>query len=275
MSLSAREVDVLRGRQRILSQVSLEVRPGELLAVVGPNGAGKSTLLGALAGELRCTAGEILFEGLPLSRWKPLARARQLGVLPQDSTLSFGFTALEVVLLGRTPHGSERGGKEDTRIALAALEATGTQHLASRTYPTLSGGERQRVQLARVLAQLWEAPSNGHRYLLLDEPTSSLDLSHQHLVLELAARFAQQGGAVLAILHDLNLAARYAHRVAVLAEGHVVALGAPAQVLQPDLIERVFGIHVKVLEHTGSPVPLIVPWGRAPQAAPEAVPGKG
>jgi iron complex transport system ATP-binding protein len=263
MSLSAREVDVVRGRRRILRQLSLEVRPGELLAVVGPNGAGKSTLLAALAGEVDCTAGEVLFEGLPLSCWKPQARALKLGVLPQESTLSFGFTALEVVLMGRTPHGPERGGREDTRIALAALEAAGTAHLASRAYPTLSGGERQRVQLARVLAQLWEAPAHGHRYLLLDEPTASLDLAHQHLVLELAVRFAQQGGAVLAILHDLNLAARYANQLAVLAEGQVAALGAPAEVLQPGLIERIFGIHVKLLEHTGSPVPLIVPLGRA------------
>ncbi len=259
MSLSAREIDVWRGRRRTLQGVSLELQPGELLAVVGPNGAGKSTLLGALAGELRCGAGEVLLEGRAHAHWKPRERARQLAVLPQDSSLVFGFTALEVVLLGRSPHGFGRESDADIRIALAALEETGTRHLATRVYPTLSGGERQRVHLARVLAQLWEPTDRGHRYLLLDEPTSSLDLAHQHLVLERAVRFSRQGGAVLAVLHDLNLAARYAHRIAVLAEGQLIALGPPAQVLRPELLSRTFGIPIAVLERPGSPTPLLVP----------------
>ncbi|WP_224244582.1 heme ABC transporter ATP-binding protein [Hyalangium gracile] len=268
MSLIAREIDVWRGRRRILGQVSLEVHPGEFLAVVGPNGAGKSTLLGALAGEHPCRMGEVLMEGIPLSRWKPRDRARQLGVLPQESSLVFGFTALEVVLLGRTPHGRGRENKEDVRIALSALAATGTRHLAARPYPTLSGGERQRIHLARVLAQLWEPPARGYRYLLLDEPTSSLDLAHQNLVLAQAVRFARQGGAVLAILHDLNLAARHAHRVAVLDSGRVVALGLPAQVLQPELIASTFGIAVEVIERPGSSAPLIVPSNDASELEP-------
>ena len=264
MSLSALEIDVWRDGRPILSQVSLDVRPSELLAVVGPNGAGKSTLLGALAGELPCRTGQVLLEGVPLARWKPLARALKLGVLPQDSSLVFGFTAMEVVLLGRAPHQRGRSTSEDVRIACTALDATGTRHLADRSYPTLSGGERQRVHLARVLAQLWEPPTQGHRYLLLDEPIANLDLAHQQLVLTLAVRFALQGGAVLAILHDLNLAMRCAHRLAVLSHGRVVALGPPAQVLQPDLIETTFGLEVERVERPGSSAPMLVPTAAFP-----------
>ncbi|HYI02358.1 heme ABC transporter ATP-binding protein [Hyalangium sp.] len=258
MSLSALEVEVWRKRRSILSRVSLEVRPGELLAIVGPSGAGKSTLLRALAGEHTYRSGEVLLEGRPLARWKRTARARQLGFLPQYPSRMFGFTALDVVLLGRTPPGLGRGNKEDVRIALSALAATGTRHLAARPCPTLSEGERQRIQLARVLAQLWELPTWGHRYLLLDEPTANLDLTHQNLVLALAVRFALQGGAVVAALHDLNLAARHAHRVAVLAHGRLVELGPPAQVLRPELIARTFGVAVEVLQRPGSCVPLIL-----------------
>lgn len=231
MSLNAREIEVWRGRRRILGRVSLEARPGEFLAIVGPSGAGKSTLLGALAGEQACRSGEVMLEGLPLSRWKYATRARQLGVLRQNSTRLLG-TALEIVLQGRTPPGCGRGNKEDVRIALSALAATGTRHLAARPFSTLSEGEQRRVHLARVLAPLWEPPLQGHRYLLLDEPIANMDPVHQNLVLALAVRFTLQGGAVLAVLDDLDLTARHAHRVAVLAAGQLVALGPPGQVLQ-------------------------------------------
>ena len=264
MSLEVRGIEVWRGRGRTLGPMDLTLEPGEVLAVVGPNGAGKSTLLSAMSGELRCSTGEVLLDGIPLSRWKPRERAMRLGVLPQESSLGFGFTALEVALLGRSPHSSRAEGSADLAAAVAALDATDTRHLASRSYLTLSGGERRRVQLSRVLAQLSEPLASGHRYLLLDEPTASLDLAHQHLVLEAAARFAQAGGAVLAVLHDLNLAARYAHRMAVLAEGRVVELGAPAQVLSQELVARVFGLRVQVVEWPGSPGPLVIPEGRAP-----------
>ncbi|XXF75381.1 heme ABC transporter ATP-binding protein [Myxococcaceae bacterium GXIMD 01537] len=259
MSLRAQEVEVWRGGRRALGPTSLEIRPGEFLALLGPNGAGKSTLLSALAGELTCAKGDVLLEGRALSAWRPRERALRLGVLPQESSLGFGFTALEVALLGRTPHVQVREGSADTRIALAALDATGTRHLAARTYPTLSGGERQRVQLARVLAQLWEAPAHGSRYLLLDEPTANQDLAQQHQVLELARRLASEGVAVLAILHDLNLASRYAHRLALLDRGRLATEGTPREVLRPDLIAQVFGVRVEVHDLPGAPGPLVLP----------------
>jgi iron complex transport system ATP-binding protein len=262
MSLTANGVDVWRGRGRALGPMDLVLQPGEVLAVVGPNGAGKSTLLSALAGELRLAAGEVLLEGLPLDRWPPRERARRLAVLPQESSLGFSFTALEVALLGRSPHAGRGTGRADLEAAVAALDATDTRHLASRSYTTLSGGEKQRVQLARVLAQLSERPEQGHRYLLLDEPTASLDLAHQHLILEAARRFAQDGGAVLAVLHDLNLAARHADRLVLLARGRKVEEGPPSQVLRPDLIADTFGLDVVVAEWPGVPGPWVLPAGR-------------
>ncbi|MCP3139011.1 heme ABC transporter ATP-binding protein [Pyxidicoccus xibeiensis] len=264
MSLEARGIDVWRGRGRTLGPMDLTLQPGEVLAVVGPNGAGKSTLLGALAGELRCAAGDVLLEGLPLHRWPPRERARRLGVLPQESSLGFGFTALEVALLGRSPHAGRGGSGADLEAATSALEATDTRHLASRPYTTLSGGERQRVQLARVLAQLSVPPGQGSRYLLLDEPTASLDLAHQHLVLEAAGRFAREGGAVLAVLHDLNLAARHAHRLAILAQGKLVEVGPPAEVLRPELIASTFGLEVQVVEWPDVPGRWVIPAGHRP-----------
>lgn len=263
MSLQVRGVEVWRGRGRALGPLSLELMPGEVLAVVGPNGAGKSTLLSALSGELRCTVGEVVLDGQPLLKWPSRERALRLGVLPQESSLGFGFTVLEVALLGRSPYASRGEGSVDMEVALAALDVMDIRHLASRPYTSLSGGERQRAQLARVLAQLWDAPADGHRYLLLDEPTSSLDLAHQHLVLEEAARFAHQGGAVLAVLHDLNLAARYAHRIAVLAGGRLVELGSPSQVLRAELIASTFGLQVQVVEWPDVSGPLVIPAGRA------------
>ncbi|MCP3058302.1 heme ABC transporter ATP-binding protein [Myxococcus sp. K38C18041901] len=262
MSLEARGVEVWRGRGRTLGPLSLELAPGEVLAVVGPNGAGKSTLLSAFAGELPCTVGEVLLDGRPLSKWPPRERALRLGVLPQESSLGFGFTVLEVALLGRSPHPMRGDSGADLEVAQAALDVMDIRHLSSRPYTSLSGGERQRVQLARVLAQLWDAPAHGNRYLLLDEPTSSLDLSHQHLVLEEATHFARNGGAVLAVLHDLNLAARYAHRIAVIAGGRLVEIGPPAQVLRAELIASTFGLQVQVVEWPDVPGPFVIPSGR-------------
>jgi iron complex transport system ATP-binding protein len=188
-------------------------------------------------------------------------------VLPQESALTFPFTVQEVVLMGRTPHERTAGRAEDDAIVCAALEAVECQMLTDRIYTTLSGGERQRVQLARVLAQIWDARSTsqppGARYLLLDEPTASLDLAYQHGTLDIARRFARAGVGVLAILHDLNLAAQYADRLAVLQAGRMVALGTPAQVLQPSLIERVFAIPALVMPHPCLECMHVVPVPRA------------
>jgi iron complex transport system ATP-binding protein len=252
VTLHARALSVRIGVNLLLDRVELDLRPGELLAVVGPNGAGKSTLLATLSGERRPSSGEVTLDGTALSRFKPLELARRRAVLPQESSLEFDFTALEVTLLGRMPFTGGRESPRDIEIARAALRLADAAHLETRRYPTLSGGERGRVQLARVLAQIWhEATPTRDRYLLLDEPTSSLDLAHQHGTLAVAKGLALEGVGVLAVLHDLNLAAAYADRVAVLQRGALVALGAPRAVLTSSLLEHTFGLRVAVTEANG------------------------
>ena len=266
--LLAQNVSYSTGQRQLLQKVSLVLQPGQVLALVGPNGAGKSTLLKLLVGELQPSAGTVLMNERPLPDWPLSERARQRAVLPQDSTLSFGFTVQEVVLLGCSPYGSGRS-IYDYHIAQEALAAAAVEHLAGRSYMSLSGGERQRVQLARVLAQLWPAPESSPpvqnklpdpRYLLLDEPTASLDLAHQHATLRQAQQLARQRGlGVLAVLHDLNLAAEYADHVAILQQGRLVAQGTPFQVLTPTLIEQTFAMPAQIIPHPALNCPLIVP----------------
>lgn len=252
--LSVRELSVCRGPCPVLEDIDLQVRPGELLTVLGPNGAGKSTLLAALSGELAAARGEVLLDGRALADWPARQRACRLAVLPQQSSLAFPFRVDEVVGFGRLPHAS--GRCRDAQIVAAALAAADVAHLAGRDYLTLSGGERQRVQLARVLAQLW--PGEPGQVLLLDEPTAMLDPQHQHLCLAAARQLAARGVAVLAVLHDLNLAARYGDRLLLLARGRVQALGDVESVLRPELIEAVFGLPVLVSRHPERGHPLVI-----------------
>ncbi|AKU90970.1 heme ABC transporter ATP-binding protein [Vulgatibacter incomptus] len=265
--LNASSLTVTRGSRTILDSIDLEVRPGELLALLGPNGAGKSTLLSVLAGEREPLRGSLGLEGRELRSIPVAERSRTLALLPQESRMDFAFTAFEVVLLGRTPHAFARGAIADQTIARAALRRTGTSHLAERFFPTLSGGERQRVQLARVLAQLWDAPPAGARYLFLDEPVSSLDPAHQHATLDLARRLSREGIAVVAVLHDLNLAAQYADRVALLHRGRLDGAGPPADVLTEASIERAYGLRTRVLVHPELGCPWVLPLGE-PSAIP-------
>ncbi len=245
---------VRRGGRAVLQGIDLQLRPGEVLGVLGPNGAGKSSLLAALCGELAAAGGAVWFDGRPLAHWPALQRARRLAVLPQSSSLDFAFRVEEVVALGRLPHAS--GSAADRRIVEAALEAADIAALHGRNYLTLSGGERQRVHLARVLAQLW--PGDVGQVLLLDEPTAMLDPQHQHRCLAAARQLAARGVAVLVILHDLNLAARYCERLLLLAEGRVQALGATREVLRAELLEVVFGLPVLVREHPERGHPLVI-----------------
>ena len=274
MTLTAQNLTVQIGSSTLLENVTLELPAGELLAVIGPNGAGKSTLLKALAGEIKPNGGQVRLDDKPLERWTPLELAKRRAVLPQDSTLEFNFTAFEVALLGRNPFITYRETPHDLAIAHAALRQVDAAHLETRAYPTLSGGERQRVQLARVLAQIWGedmkrtletnletnlTASTAGKFLLLDEPTSSLDLAHQHETLAVAKGLTRNGVGVLAVLHDLNLAAQYADRVLILHGGTVLTAGTPKDVFQPELIFEAFRIPVLVQAHPCLECPLIVP----------------
>ncbi|HEY0178372.1 MAG TPA: heme ABC transporter ATP-binding protein [Dokdonella sp.] len=244
--LAVRGVDLARGGRRVLESADLVAVPGRMLALVGPNGAGKSTLLGVLAGLLRPDRGEATLDGRALAAWPPRALARRRAMLSQHVRLDFAFTAREVVLLGRIPHG---GGDsdEDRRIVDDALRATQAWPLRSRRYLELSVGEQQRVQLARVLAQLGDAESPP-RWLLLDEPEAGLDVAHQHFILEQARRCARQGHGVVAVLHDLNLAARYADDAALIAGGRVLRHGAPHDALDAALLSQVYGLPLRRID---------------------------
>ncbi|MBX9914615.1 MAG: heme ABC transporter ATP-binding protein [Pseudomonadaceae bacterium] len=248
------QLRVQRGARTVLDVHSLQLLPGQVLGVLGPNGAGKSTLLGALSGELAASSGRVLLDGRALEQWPGPERARRLAVLAQTSTLDFAFRVEDVVGMGRLPHGS--GRERDEQIVAAALHAADAAYLSGRNYLTLSGGERQRVHLARVLAQLW--PGGAGQTLLLDEPTSMLDPLHQHSTLQAVRDFAQRGAAVLLIVHDLNLAARYCDRLLLLVDGRVQALGTVDQVLQADQLKSVFGLDVLVQRHPERDHPLIV-----------------
>ncbi|MEL7560642.1 heme ABC transporter ATP-binding protein [Stutzerimonas chloritidismutans] len=252
--LRAEAVEVRRGDRRVLQGIDLQLQAGEILGVLGANGAGKSTLLGALSGEFSPSAGQMLLADRPLHDWPSRERARRLAVLAQQSSLSFGFRVEEVVAMGRLPHAE--GRTADARIVQQALAAADASHLIGRSYLSLSGGERQRVHLARVLAQLW--PGAEGRVLLLDEPTAALDPLHQHSTLQAVRGFAERGAAVLVILHDLNLAARYCDRLLLLHEGRAHLQGPVEAVLQPDPLREAFGLDVLVQRHPERGHPLVV-----------------
>ena len=256
MALEARNLGFRIGEQTLLHALDLQVRAGECVAVVGPNGAGKTTLFRLLSGELAPATGDVLFNGRDLTRWPLEQLARMRAVLPQSSTLQFAFTVQEVVAMGRMPHAT--GRRIDAEIVQDVMRVCDVQKLATRLYTELSGGERQRVQLARVMAQVWQPVVEGERLLLLDEPTSALDLSHQIELMQLVRQVCASGIAVLVILHDLNLAARFADRILMLHSGKTIAVGTPQQVLLPDLIECVFNVRSQVIAHPLYGCPLVV-----------------
>jgi iron complex transport system ATP-binding protein len=256
--LTVRHLSFSRGPRTILDGIEGSLRPGRVTALLGPNGAGKSTLLKLFAGELLPGSGVIEFGGKPLSQWPTRELAQRRAVLPQESHLAFAFPVREVVLMGRFPHLQGSETPRDREIGDEALNLLELTALADRPYPALSGGEKQRVQLARVLAQIWDQPATGHRYLLLDEPTAGLDLAHQHVTLRAAQAWARTGAVVLAVLHDLNLAMTYADDAWVLENGRLAAAGSVEEVLQAPLIERVFQVNVELLPRPGHTRPVIL-----------------
>ncbi|WP_291299023.1 heme ABC transporter ATP-binding protein [Elioraea sp.] len=249
--IAAHGIRVARSGRTLLAVAELSLAGGIVTGVVGPNGAGKSTLTRVLAGELHPDTGDVRFEGVPIAAIAPTALAQRRAVLPQSSTLGFPLAAEDVVRLGRIPHAGAVAAAEDEAAVAAAMAEAGVVHLAHRGMATLSGGEAQRVQLARVLCQL-AGPDPARTALFLDEPTASLDLAHAHAILAAAAARARAGAAVLAVLHDLSLAARWCDRVLVMEAGRIIADGVPADVLDDALVSRVWGIAVRRLAGEGA-----------------------
>jgi iron complex transport system ATP-binding protein len=247
VALSAKGLRVERNGNTLLSDISVDVKRGELLAIIGPNGAGKSTLIGALAGDVEPDAGSVELDGRPLGSLTAREVARLRAVLPQQLTIAFPFTVREIVAMGRNPWLDER----DDEVIEAAMRRLDVTHLAERTYPTLSVGEQARTSLARVLAQ--ESP-----LLLLDEPTAALDIGQQEKMLVITRSLVNEGHAVVAVLHDLNVARRHADKVLVIHNGRSVAYGSPAEVLVAEQLSAVYDHPIRVASTTDG-VPYITP----------------
>lgn len=252
------EVDSLRivyANRLALKDISFQVRAGEILGVIGPNGAGKTTLIRALSGVLPPAAGTVRVAGEDIMALKPVERARRVAVVPQARNLPPAFTGWELVALGRTPHLNWLGqiSQNDEQQVRQALERAQALDLADRRLGELSGGEQQRLLLARAMAQ--DAP-----LLLLDEPTAHLDLQHQVSLLDQVSSLARKESlGVVVALHDLNLVARYADRVALLADGALVAFGTPAEVMKPVLLEQVYRLPLQVIRNPISGRQVILP----------------
>lgn len=237
--ISALDVTVTRGGRRLLDAVSIRLEAGRFTVIIGPNGAGKSTLMKVMCGEMKPDGGRVLYGRTDIALFSPTRLARLRAVLPQSTVLSFPFTVRDIVRMGAVAYGSRAPDDDAER----ALDRVGLSGFGPRAYQGLSGGEQQRVQFARALAQVPLPVDQGDsRVLLLDEPTASLDIGHQISVLETARDFAAAGGTVLAILHDLNLAAEFADHLIVLHQGVVAASGPALKTLDDATIARVYGI---------------------------------
>lgn len=258
--LTASRVTLSRGQATLLHHVDLSLNGGETVAIVGPNGAGKSTLLRVLSADLRPSRGDVILKGRDIAAWTPADLAMHRAVLSQHITVSFPFTVEEIVQMGcgNRPLAAAR------RLIDDAIAEVGLDAFRHRELPTLSGGEQQRAHFARILVQL--ACGNDMRgpgVLMLDEPTSSLDLKHQIALMETAKQRARAGNAVIAVLHDLNLAIRFADRIIVMNSGNIAADGSPRQVITRDLLRRVFQIEVEIAQYADQ-TPYLLPQSMRP-----------
>ncbi|TWG97292.1 iron complex transport system ATP-binding protein [Mesorhizobium sp. J18] len=247
--IEIRNVTVTLGGRNLLDDVSTTCHPGSLTALVGPNGAGKSTLLAVIAGDRTSYRGTVKLHGKDVTRHSVRDLAQIRSVFPQGSVIRFGYTVEEVIAMGRAFRDLPPGG--DDEAVLDAMISTEVEHMAFRNAQTLSGGEQARTTFARVVVQ-------ATPIVLLDEPTAALDLRHQERVLARARDMARTGATVVAVLHDLNLAAAYADKVVLLANGKVAADGDPWEVLTQDLIERVYRQAVRILEHPVRGCPVVL-----------------
>jgi len=251
-ALRARGVRVRYGSTAVVDGVDLDVVAGEVLALLGPNGAGKSTLLGVLAGDVTPDEGVVELDGVDVRTLRLADLARRRAVLLQENRLSFPFDVADVVRMGRAPWRGTDREDDDERVIENVMRTADVTHLAARRYPTLSGGEKARASFARTLAQ-------EPVVLLLDEPTAALDIRHQESLLAEALRWARDGAAVVVVLHDLTLAAAYADRVVLLAEGRVRGEGRPHDVLTGELLTDVYRHPIEVVHRPGSDEIVVLP----------------
>jgi iron complex transport system ATP-binding protein len=243
--IEVRNLSIQVGNKLILDDISAQIERGQITAILGPNGAGKSSLLKCLTGACKYDSGTLSLDGQPLESYSLNELSKKRAVLSQSNPISFPFTALEIVMMGRNPYAQTSSAKEDFQIAQEALAYVDALSLQDQRFPTLSGGEQQRIQFARVLAQLWE---QDNAYLFLDEPTSALDLKHQYQLLEIVSQLAtERNFAICIIMHDLKLAMHYADQIILLKQGKLFASGTTDNVLTPENIEAVFEISASLV----------------------------
>lgn len=258
--LTVESAGIARGGRWLLDRVSLELKGGRLVAIVGPNGSGKSSLVKAITGEWRLARGRIALDGRDIAAMSAGELAGRRAVVPQSTPLAFPFTVLDVVMLGMTVPGFSIAGSPE--VALDALDDVGLAGFERRFYTALSGGERQRVHIARALAQLRSrSRDDGTHLLILDEPTASLDPGHAALVLDLLLEEAERGICVIVVLHDLNLAAGWAHEVVLVDAGRIVRHGPPALVLEEGLLSEAYRCAIQVNTVPGVGMPFVLPHG--------------
>lgn len=257
--LKVQDLSVSLGGQNRVNQVSLEAKNGELLAIIGPNGAGKSTLLKLISGELQTDVGQVLIADIHRADWHRQQLAQQMAVMGQTPQLSFDFTVRELVELSRSPYRGKESAKQKGNIVKKAIALAGLDDFEERSVLNLSGGERQRAFFAKTVGQLMtpgDTLPGQNRLLLLDEPTSALDLSQQLRVMGTARKVADAGGTVITVLHDLNLAAAFADKIAVMVAGRLMAIDVPNLVLQAQMLSLWYDCPVCVTEckQTNTPV---------------------
>lgn len=253
--IQAQDICFSVGKTQILDRVSTYIAAGEIRVICGPNGAGKSTFLRMISGETRPTSGVVQIKEQSLVDWSPQNLSRIRAVLHQESFLNFPFEVQDVVRLGRFPY---KTPEMDDEIVEMCLQKVGMLKMRNRKYTTLSGGEKQRVHLARVLAQLEEAEGTD-KILMLDEPTSSLDLPYQESILRIAAEYAKSRRyCVVIVLHDLNLAAAWADKILFMKNGKAHFEGTPEEALKTEVIEDIYGLKTHILTHPDTKRPLVV-----------------
>jgi len=256
--LKANNIHYKISKKEILNDITLEFLPGEFNMILGPNGSGKSTFLKIFSGEINGYDGTILYNGEKISSQKKETLAKYRAVMSQQPELSFPLMVDEVVMMGRYPHFNFNPNKKDFAICDEVMERMHLSSFKERNYLTLSGGEKQRVQFARVLAQIWEKPQNGIRYLFLDEPLASLDINYQQEFLQIAREFAQEDTVLVAVMHDINLATQYADKLFFLKQGKLIANGRPKEILNQALIKVVFGVNTTVIDNPVTNTPLVI-----------------
>lgn len=246
------------GKKHILNGIDAEFKPGEFNMILGPNGSGKSSFLKIFSGEISNYEGRVFYGTEKISKLKKEELAKYRAVMSQQPELNFPLMVEEVVMMGRYPHFMFNPNKKDEDICNAVMERINLASFKERNYLTLSGGERQRVQYARVLAQIWEKPKAGFRYLFLDEPLTSLDINYQQEFLQIASEFAKNDTVLIAVMHDINLAVQYADKLFFLKEGHLVSHGKPKDILTESLIKNIFNVHSTIINNPATGNPLII-----------------